>query len=88
MLKLLSMAISVAWLVLVGAAYASLFLFPGPANAEVLAADHCEAEARTHEGTKVARGKKSSSSLRASFVPLCLCVASPSASFTHVSTPQ
>jgi hypothetical protein len=31
-LKLLGMAVSVAWLILVGAAYAALFLFPGPAN--------------------------------------------------------
>ena len=33
MLKLLGMAVSVAWLVLVGAAYAAIFLFPGPVNA-------------------------------------------------------
>jgi hypothetical protein len=32
-LKLLGMAVSVAWLVLVGAAYAAIYLFPGPANA-------------------------------------------------------
>ena len=31
-MKLLGMAVSVAWLVLVGAAYAALFLFPGPDN--------------------------------------------------------
>ena len=33
MLKLLSMAASVTWLILVGANYAALFLFPGPPNA-------------------------------------------------------
>jgi hypothetical protein len=32
-LKLLSIAVSVAWLVLVGTSYAAIFLFPGPAYA-------------------------------------------------------
>jgi hypothetical protein len=31
-LKLLGMAMSVAWLVVVGASYAALFLFPAPSN--------------------------------------------------------
>jgi hypothetical protein len=31
--KLLEIALAVAWLTLVGAGYAAIFLFPGPANA-------------------------------------------------------
>jgi hypothetical protein len=31
--KLLEIALSVAWLALVGAGYAAIFLFPGPTNA-------------------------------------------------------